>query len=134
MRIGVDLAGLILLADVLKGWTFFVLSITFMCYIVYSFSSSRAASNIWSVGYTVIELLTCVPPYYDLQPMPALFRIVQDETPPIPDSLSPGVTAFLRQCFKKDPKLRPDAKTLLSHPSIQNSRRVVLPRHSGTLR
>ena len=36
-----------------------------------------AASDIWSVGCTVIELLTCVPPYYDLQPMPALFRIVQ---------------------------------------------------------
>jgi serine/threonine protein kinase len=36
-----------------------------------------AASDIWSVGCTVIELLTCAPPYYDLQPMPALFRIVQ---------------------------------------------------------
>lgn len=36
-----------------------------------------AASDIWSVGCTVIELLTCLPPYYDLQPMPALFRIVQ---------------------------------------------------------
>jgi serine/threonine protein kinase len=36
-----------------------------------------AASDIWSVGCTVIELLTCSPPYYELQPMPALFRIVQ---------------------------------------------------------
>lgn len=36
-----------------------------------------AASDIWSVGCTVIELLTCIPPYFDLQPMPALFRIVQ---------------------------------------------------------
>uniref|UniRef100_A0A2N9EYQ1 Protein kinase domain-containing protein n=1 Tax=Fagus sylvatica TaxID=28930 RepID=A0A2N9EYQ1_FAGSY len=61
-----------------------------------------AASDIWSVGCTVIELLTCVPPYYDLQPMPALFRIVQDERPPIPDSLSPDITDFLRQCFKKE--------------------------------
>jgi serine/threonine protein kinase len=40
-------------------------------------SGVSAASDIWSVGCTVIELLTCVPPYYDLQPMPALFRIVQ---------------------------------------------------------
>ncbi|KAL8208167.1 hypothetical protein R6Q57_007579 [Mikania cordata] len=104
---------------------------------VIEMSGVCAASDIWSVGCTVIELLTCVPPYYDLQPMPALFRIVQDETPPIPDSLSPGITAFLRQCFKKDARLRPDAKTLLSHPWIQNSRRVVLQsslRHSGTLR
>ncbi|XP_022877180.1 MAP3K epsilon protein kinase 1-like [Olea europaea var. sylvestris] len=94
-----------------------------------------AASDIWSVGCTVIELLTCVPPYYDLQPMPALFRIVQDEHPPIPDSLSPAITDFLRQCFKKDARHRPDAKTLLSHPWIQNSRRALQSslRHSGTL-
>ncbi|KAL2591699.1 hypothetical protein AAZX31_12G026300 [Glycine max] len=95
-----------------------------------------AASDIWSVGCTVIELLTCVPPYYDLQPMPALFRIVQDEHPPIPDSLSPDITDFLLQCFKKDARQRPDAKTLLSHPWIQNFRRALQSslRHSGTLR
>ncbi|PWA96527.1 Armadillo [Artemisia annua] len=104
---------------------------------VIEMSGVCAASDIWSVGCTVIELLTCVPPYYELQPMPALFRIVQDENPPIPDSLSPGITDFLRQCFKKDARLRPDAKTLLSHPWIQNSRRTILSsslRHSGTLR
>ncbi|KAK4484077.1 hypothetical protein RD792_011297 [Penstemon davidsonii] len=103
---------------------------------VIEMSGVCAASDIWSVGCTVIELLTCVPPYYDLQPMPALFRIVQDEHPPIPDSLSPSITDFLRQCFKKDARQRPDAKTLLSHPWIQNSRRALQTslRHSGTLR
>ncbi|KAM6547439.1 hypothetical protein CsatB_019115 [Cannabis sativa] len=93
---------------------------------VIEMSGVCAASDIWSVGCTVIELLTCVPPYYDLQPMPALFRIVQDEHPPIPDSLSPDITDFLRQCFKKDARQRPDAKTLLSHPWIQQNYRRVL--------
>ncbi|KAL7001524.1 MAP3K epsilon protein kinase 1 [Sarracenia purpurea var. burkii] len=103
---------------------------------VIEMSGVCAASDIWSVGCTVIELLTCVPPYYDLQPMPALFRIVQDEHPPIPDSLSPDITDFLRQCFKKDARQRPDAKTLLSHPWIQNSRRVLQSslRHSEKIR
>lgn len=103
---------------------------------VIEMSGVCAASDIWSVGCTVIELLTCAPPYFDLQPMPALFRIVQDEHPPIPDSLSPAITDFLRQCFQKDAGLRPDAKTLLSHPWIQNSRRALQNtlRHSGTLR
>ncbi|XP_061991042.1 MAP3K epsilon protein kinase 1-like [Rosa rugosa] len=103
---------------------------------VIEMSGVCAASDIWSVGCTVIELLTCVPPYYDLQPMPALFRIVQDEHPPIPDSLSPDITDFLCQCFKKDARHRPDAKTLLSHPWIQNCRRALQSsiRHSGTLR
>jgi serine/threonine protein kinase len=36
-------------------------------------------SDIWSVGCTVIELLTGAPPYFDLDPMPALFHIVEDE-------------------------------------------------------
>ncbi|XP_021969787.1 MAP3K epsilon protein kinase 1 [Helianthus annuus] len=92
---------------------------------VIEMSGVCTASDIWSVGCIVIELLTGAPPYYDLQPMPALFKIVQDENPTIPDSLSPDITDFLLQCFKKDAKLRPDAKTLLSHPWIQNSRRVV---------
>ncbi|KAK3236543.1 MAP3K epsilon protein kinase 1, partial [Cymbomonas tetramitiformis] len=35
------------------------------------------ASDIWGVGCTVIELLTGYPPYFDLAPMAALFRIVQ---------------------------------------------------------
>jgi hypothetical protein len=35
------------------------------------------ASDIWSVGCLIIEMLTGSPPYYDLQPMSALFRIVQ---------------------------------------------------------
>ncbi|KFK38702.1 hypothetical protein AALP_AA3G148800 [Arabis alpina] len=103
---------------------------------VIEMSGVCAASDIWSVGCTVIELLTCVPPYYDLQPMPALFRIVQDDNPPIPDSLSPDITDFLRQCFKKDSRKRPDAKTLLSHPWIRNSRRALQSslRHSGTIK
>lgn len=87
-------------------------------------SGVSAASDIWSMGCTVIELLTCVPPYYDLQPMTALYRIVEEEHPPIPEQVSPLLTDFLHQCFRKDAKLRPDAKTLLQHPWIQNSRRA----------
>eukprot|EP00250_Pteridium_aquilinum_P022298 c25342_g1_i2 orf=635-4657(+) len=86
-------------------------------------SGVSAASDIWSMGCTVIELLTCVPPYYDLQPMTALYRIVEEECPPIPEHVSPLLTDFLHQCFRKDAKLRPDAKTLLQHLWIQNSKR-----------
>jgi len=41
-----------------------------------------------SLGCTVIELLDGEPPYHDLQPMGALYKIVEDEHPPIPESVS----------------------------------------------
>ena len=52
-------------------------------------SGATTKCDIWSVGCTVIELYTGSPPYYDLAPMPALFRIVQDEYPPLPAGISP---------------------------------------------
>ena len=45
-------------------------------------------SDIWSVGCTVIELITGNPPYIELEPVSALFRIVQDDHPPLPDGVS----------------------------------------------
>ena len=47
------------------------------CFQVIELIGVCAASDIWSVGCTVIELLTCVPPYFDMQPSAALYRIVQ---------------------------------------------------------
>ena len=68
-----------------------------------------------SVGCVVIELLEGHPPYHTLDPMPALFRIVQDDCPPIPEGASPIVKDFLYHCFQKDCNLRISAKKLLKH-------------------
>lgn len=84
-----------------------------------------AASDIWSVGCLIIELLTGYPPYFDLQPMSALFRIVQDEHPPLPEVVSPAMEDFLLKCFNKDPVLRPNAITLLQHEWVQINRRTL---------
>lgn len=72
--------------------------------------------DIWSLGCTVIELLTGKPPYFDLEPMSALYRIVQDEYPPIPPVVSNELKDFLTLCFQKEPFFRKSAQDLLSHP------------------
>ena len=77
--------------------------------------------DIWSVGCTVIELLTGAPPYYGLAQGGALKRIVQDDHPPLPNGISESCKDFLLRCFQKDPVLRIDAKGLLNHTWIIGS-------------
>ena len=55
--------------------------------------------------------------------MPALFRIVQDDCPPIPEGASAIVKDFLYHCFQKDYNLRISAKKLLRHPWMISARK-----------
>ena len=84
-------------------------------------STPTAACDIWSVGCIVIELLTGKPPYYELAPMAALFRIVQDDYPPLPEGISQALRDFLLLCFQKEPVMRSSAEKLLRHAWLQNS-------------
>ncbi|KAH9016340.1 kinase-like domain-containing protein [Lactarius pseudohatsudake] len=61
---------------------------------VIELKSASSKSDIWSLGCTVIELLTGRPPYGDIgNAMTVMFRIVEDESPPIPEhSFSPLVS------------------------------------------
>ncbi|KAF2833574.1 Pkinase-domain-containing protein [Ophiobolus disseminans] len=92
---------------------------------VIELSGATTSSDIWSVGCTVIELIEGKPPYHKLQPMQALFRIVNDEHPPIPGSASSLLREFLMECFQKNPTLRISAKRLLKHPWILSAKRTV---------
>ena len=87
--------------------------------------NSGTACDIWSVGCTVIELVTGAPPYFDLNPMPALFRIVQDEHPPLPDNISSALKEFLLACFQKDPNLRISAEKLLEYKWLKSPHNTI---------
>ncbi|KAF4971349.1 hypothetical protein FSARC_1781 [Fusarium sarcochroum] len=87
-------------------------------------SGASSASDIWSVGCTVIELLQGKPPYHNLAAMPALFAIVNDDHPPLPEGISAAARDFLMQCFQKDPNLRVTARKLLRHAWITGCRRT----------
>lgn len=90
-------------------------------------SGASSASDIWSVGCTVIELQQGKPPYSHLAAMPALFAIVNDDHPPLPEGISSAARDFLMQCFQKDPNLRVTARKLMRHAWIAGCRRADAP-------
>ncbi|XP_076953696.1 mitogen-activated protein kinase kinase kinase 1-like [Bidens hawaiensis] len=77
------------------------------------------AADIWSLGCTVLEMLTHRIPYAPLECMAALFRIGNGIPPPIPDSLSREAKDFISQCFHINPADRPTASQLLNHPFVR---------------
>ncbi|GAV67369.1 Pkinase domain-containing protein [Cephalotus follicularis] len=77
------------------------------------------AADIWSLGCTVLEMLTCRPPYSHLEGMQALFSIGRGIPPSIPDSLSRDAEDFICQCLQVNPSNRPTAAQLLKHPFVR---------------
>ncbi|KAJ6591534.1 Pkinase-domain-containing protein [Mycena vulgaris] len=79
-------------------------------------------SDIWSLACTVVELLTGRPPYAEIaNSMSVMFRIVEDDMPPLPEACSPLLEDFLTQCFNKDPTKRPSADLLCEHPWLKKN-------------
>ncbi|GKU87698.1 hypothetical protein SLEP1_g2057 [Rubroshorea leprosula] len=77
------------------------------------------AADIWSLGCTVLEMLTREVPYSHLECMQALFRIGKGEPPRVPASLSKDARDFILKCLQVDPNNRPTAVQLLHHPFVR---------------
>ncbi|KAJ2650292.1 Protein kinase of the Mitotic Exit Network [Coemansia sp. RSA 1250] len=76
---------------------------------------ATAASDIWSLGCTIVQLVSGKAPYQDLPPMTAMFRIGQDEHPPFPPNISPSLRDFLSKCLVHMPSARATANELRNH-------------------
>ncbi|EGD72178.1 STE/STE11/MEKK2 protein kinase [Salpingoeca rosetta] len=73
--------------------------------------------DIWSLGCTVIEMLTTKPPFYNCEAMAVLFKIGssnEDYKACIPDDADEGCRELLEACFQRDAQQRPSASALLS--------------------
>ncbi|KAL2968833.1 hypothetical protein AAZX31_15G046900 [Glycine max] len=77
------------------------------------------AADIWSLGCTVLEMLTCQPPYSHLGKMEALSLIGKGHPPPLPESLSTDARDFILKCLQVNPNKRPTAAQLLDHPFLK---------------
>ncbi|KAL8130892.1 mitogen-activated protein kinase kinase kinase 5-like isoform X2 [Apium graveolens] len=77
------------------------------------------AVDIWSVGCTVIEMLTGKPPWSEYSGVQAMFNVL-NRSPTIPETLSAEGKDFLGRCFQRNPADRPTALILLDHPFLSN--------------
>ncbi|KAM5555086.1 mitogen-activated protein kinase kinase kinase 1-like [Rosa sericea] len=75
-------------------------------------------ADIWSLGCTVLEMLTRRVPYPDLEPQHAFFKILMGQRPEIPDSLPVHAQDFIKKCLQMNPNDRPTAGELLDHPFV----------------
>jgi serine/threonine protein kinase len=80
------------------------------------------ASDIWSLGCTVVEMATGRAPWSNLAGMNhfvALYHIgCTDELPAAPAWLSADARDFLSHCFERDPRRRWTSAQLLQHPFL----------------
>ncbi|EIW72748.1 hypothetical protein TREMEDRAFT_24503, partial [Tremella mesenterica DSM 1558] len=87
---------------------------------VINLDGARPPSDIWSLGCTVIEMITGKPPFSDVShPMAVMWRVVEGAPPNPPEGSSDDLTHFLSRCFEKDPDVRPTASELFEHPWIK---------------
>ncbi|KAL3999686.1 immunoglobulin heavy chain [Sarotherodon galilaeus] len=72
-------------------------------------------ADIWSVGCTVVEMLTQRPPWAEFEAMAAIFKIATQPTNPVlPAHVSDHCREFLKRIFVET-KQRPSAEELLRH-------------------
>ncbi|XP_042494667.1 mitogen-activated protein kinase kinase kinase 5 isoform X2 [Macadamia integrifolia] len=84
------------------------------------------AVDIWSLGCTIIEMLTGKPPWCDFEGAAAMFKVLR-ESPPIPETLSTEGKDFLECCFRRSPAERPSASMLLEHRFLRTSHHPDVP-------
>ncbi|KAL3836851.1 hypothetical protein ACJMK2_022262 [Sinanodonta woodiana] len=79
------------------------------------------SADIWSIGCTVVEMITMKPPWYEFETNAAIFQIGLGVYPKykLPSTVSPHVADLLSQTFQQEASKRPTALELLNHPFLR---------------
>ncbi|KAI3879993.1 hypothetical protein MKX03_020401 [Papaver bracteatum] len=79
------------------------------------------SADIWSLGCTVLEMLTRQLPYAPLEWMQATYKIGKGEPPSVPNNLSEDARDFIQTCLQVKPEDRPTTVMLLDHPFVKKA-------------
>uniref|UniRef100_A0A0N5AMA4 Protein kinase domain-containing protein n=1 Tax=Syphacia muris TaxID=451379 RepID=A0A0N5AMA4_9BILA len=84
-------------------------------------SSYGRKADIWSLGCTLLEMLTGSPPWANYEPMSAIYNIATHNPPyKLPPTTDPSLVQLLTVLLERNPEKRPNASELLkSHPAFQ---------------
>jgi serine/threonine protein kinase len=82
-----------------------------------------AKVDVWALGITTIQMAEGKPPYFDINPMRALFLISQNEPPRLhkPSRWSKLLVDFLDNALCKDQFARPTSASMLRHPFVADA-------------
>jgi serine/threonine protein kinase/uncharacterized CHY-type Zn-finger protein len=82
-----------------------------------------AKVDVWALGITTIQMAEGKPPYFDINPMRALFLISQNEPPRLhkPSRWSKLLVDFLDNALLKDQFARPTSASMLRHPFVADA-------------
>ncbi|KAK3279901.1 hypothetical protein CYMTET_12236 [Cymbomonas tetramitiformis] len=83
-------------------------------------SQHGTAADVWSLGCTVIEMFTGLPPWSHIRNAFAVMYHIgsSDEVPETPEGISEAGKDFLRRCLVRNPRYRSSASQLLRHAFI----------------
>ena len=77
-------------------------------------------SDIWALGVIVYELCTLKQPFQADNLLGLVFKIVQEQPEPIPESdYSPELRNLVNEMLTKDPKGRPSAADILNKQDVK---------------